>query len=452
MKLRKLALTAAVSGVLAAGGGSVSAAITGVPGDAGMAPMILNSDEGTSDSQIETYIGLYVPTNIGIDTVINQYTAPNSAPTKKRQVLPIRPEEDHPTIYWAMFDENSKLIEDGECEVSLGDKTVWTTDYSTYQFEQERQKAGLADLNDDVPNPVCGPGDFSDRFGYVVFQTVAGADGLASSFAFWGNAWILDDGTISSQTDSIAAVPFVPLADGPDSSENAPTIIGNEVVNFEAYGDGQTTIPVSVAPIIAGIRMNNAQSPTNEDVTLQAEIRGPVTGWEQSMHVFWFDQNLPNDSNPATRTARYRLWDDQQGDCTDDVKLPRELNILLYNNSTSVTDGAPTWDNLVDDSKNSDERRYISVIDAVEPPDGFYRPSRYCLADYWLESNFFDNYEGALNGYIDYKIREEGVGAGPGNVDRAAFAFNWQESLGIVSGTGVASGWSTHMTTDLGKQ
>lgn len=454
MKFNKLALVTAVSAAVGGVSGIANAQITGLPGEALLVPMVLS---GAKDgAPIETYIGLYVPETIGQDTVINRYTAPHVAPAGALPVTQNLPEGTE--IYWALFDENSKKVQDGYCPVSTGDKTVWTTDYH-YREVQLQQRRGILQAGiTDIPDPVCGPSlPISNRFGYVTFQTVPGADGWDADFAFWGNAWILDQNVIG-QPNSIASVPVMPMADGYDVSENEEPWIGNQVI---ASGTLHQDPPVAdspnqVAPIAAGIRMNNADGDEDEDVVLQAEIRGPATGSEMSLHVFWFDKNN------AARVADTDIWDDQEGTCSDTWPLPRELNLVLYNYSINNSGFPATggWGvlNSTKGRRNVDGS-VTDVIDAVQPPIvGGYVSHDYCIPTYWqdLPSQYETAYPGALNGYVQYAIQEEGLGTDVGGVtyvNEAAVAFNWQESLSTAPTVPqVGSGWSSHMTTDLGKQ
>jgi hypothetical protein len=446
MKFNKLALVAAVSAAVGGGSGIANAQVTGDPGEALLVPLVLSG--ANENSPIQTYVGLYVPETIGQDTVINRYTAPHVAPEPGyptvTQNLPADAE-----IYWVLWDENSVKVADGYCQVSTGDKTVWTTD-PNYRLQQLNQRQGISQAGvQGIPDPVCGPSvPVSHRFGYVTFQTVAGADGYDADFAFWGNAWILDGGVISSTGSSIAAVPVIPMADGYDTSSNEEPSLGNEVISS---GTLHQTPPVAqapsaVAPIAAGIRMNNADGDDDEQVVLQAEIRGPLTGNEMSLHVFWFDKNN------ADRDVAMDVWDDQEGTCSTGWKLPRELNLVLYNFQIALGAGfgnVSAWGNLVKGVPNT-VGAMTDLIDAVQPSTAGYTSGVYCLPPYWQPVG--GTYPGALNGYVQYSMQEEGVGVGA-NVNEAAVAFNWQESLaGAHQATGVASGWSTHMTTDLGKQ
>lgn len=441
MKFNKLALVTAVSAAVGGMSGIANAQITGLPGESLLVPMVLS---GSLDGvPLETYVGLYVPQKLGKDTVINRYTAPHTSPGVQK--LP-----ENPTIHWTLFDEHSVEVDNGYCEVSPGDKTVWTTDQN-YQAQQVLQRRGLIDAGvTGKPDPFCGPSLPTTRFGYVVFQTVEGGNGNNADFAFWGNAWILDNGVIGP-ANSIASVPVLPMADGYDESRYEHPHLGNEVISSDPTHDKDVDTapsPAQVAPIAAGIRMNDATPPEDMFVTLQAEIRGPVTGSEMSLHVFWFDKENEN------RVATMEIWDDQEEHVSDRVELPRELNLLLYNYSVVVNPGfnAATWANLPVTGRNRNGG-LTDVISAVKDPNGYVNGS-YNQPKYW--NAVAPTYPGALNGYVQYKLKEEGTGIGIGLVDEAAAAFNWQESLdtqkNVANGTNVESGWSSHMTTDLGKQ
>jgi len=454
MKFNKLALVTAVSAAVGGVSGIANAQITGLPGEALLVPMVLSgAGEG---SPIETYIGLYVPQTIGQDTVINRYTAPHVVPDPGTppvtQNLPEGTE-----IYWVLWDENSNKIENGYCPVSTGDKTVWTTD-KAYREMQKEQDVGIDAIGNTqgIPSAICGPSlPVSHRFSYVTFQTVPGADGWDADFAFWGNAWILDNDVIGP-ADSIASVPVMPMADGYDESTKEQPWIENQVISSGTLHQDPPVAekPSEVAPIAAGIRMNNADGDEDEQVVTQAEIRGPATGNEMSLHVFWFDK--VNDA----RYAAMDVWDDQEGTCSDEVPLPRELNLVLYNYSVSAGGLLHTaaWSNL--DKAGRNQPGYMTdVISAVQPaPIGGYHSGDYCEPDYWYEADgAAGHYPGALNGYVQYAIQEEGLGTdvnGVTYVNEASVQFNWQESLGTnpANSTGVNSGWSSHMTTDLGKQ
>lgn len=430
MNIQKLATAVAVTAAISGGAGTASAAITGVPGEASLVPMVLhNPGDGPA---IETYVGLYVPTTIGQDTIINTYTAPNAAPTPTVQQL------DVAEIHWTLFDENSVKVENGTCEVSPGDFVLWTTDENVQDVQVDQREElldqGILGLPNGVPDPVCGPRN-PKRFGYVVFQTIPGADGQAADFAFWGAASIVGFGPGNGHV----GIPVMPMADGADplpSGSGTPALF-NEVIAGGVYGDSQPSDPVKYAPILAGIRMNNANGAPTEKVRVQAPIQGPAANL-RSLHVWWFDRNQED------RVASVLIWDDHEGVCSDAIPLPRELNLWMYNHEVEVEGfpaGPPNWLNL---GNNVVMNELTSVIDAVQPPllTG-YQSRPYCTPEYWYLDNLDDLQSGeeALGGYVEYELDEIGEPAAV-NVNSAAVSFNLQEYF---------TGWASHMSTDLGK-
>jgi hypothetical protein len=396
MNMMKYGTAAAMSLALAGGSGLATAEITGVPGEAVLGPMVLTLGGA------QTYIGLYVPTTVGMDTV-TYLSAPHVLATG-----PVTQTNFIPEIHWTLFDHMSKKVENGTCEVSPGDYTLWTTDPAV-QVVQANQRRGAVVEGFDIPNPVCGPSKATNA-GYVVFQTIPGADGDDADFAFWANgAIVLPTGLVLPRT-TIGTVPMLAMADGADPlpvGSGEPTI-GNSVISGGRYLDGIPNDPLKYAPILAGIRMNNGDI-LDDVVRLQAPIQGPAAGNGISIHAFWFDRNDP------TRVASTQVWDDAEGVCSDYLPLPYELNLWAYNYP-----GNPrTVRELITGSTLT-----------------------YCLPDYWTP---FGIYPGALGGYVEYELPEinEPYPA-PGSVNSAMAAWNWQEAFGRAA-------WATHMTTDLGK-
>ena len=146
---RKLVTAAAVSLALAGATGSAIAEITGVPAEAQLGPMVLHDPAVAGN--LETYIALTVPSNIGTDTVVN-LSAPN--------VLANGPAVQNnfdPRIDWVLFDENSKKVEDGNCEVSPGDTVMWTTDVGRAGYPDRSRAAPCSNAYLDSQALVCGP-------------------------------------------------------------------------------------------------------------------------------------------------------------------------------------------------------------------------------------------------------------------------------------------------------
>jgi hypothetical protein len=435
---RKLVTAAAVSLALAGATGSAIAEITGVPAEAQLGPMVL-FDPAVAGN-IETYIALTVPTNLGTDTVVN-LSAPHVLANG-----PVAQNNFDPRIYWTLFNENSVKVEDGVCYVSPGDTVMWTTDVGL-QAIQIQQSGAMQQRVPGTPDSFCGPSGPS-RFGYVLFQTYQGADGLDADFAFWAQGAIVDASAQITNVNSIGAIPMLGMADGADplpSGSGTPSIM-NSVIQSGSYGDGQATSPAKYAPILAGIRMNNSDA-VQDLVYMSAPIQGINLGNAMSLHAFWFDRN------DANRIARTNIWDDQEGSCSYNIPMPRELNLWMYNHRIAAgalpAFTAPAWGTYAGGAFQDPTRGLTSVIDAVQPNvlTG-YASATYCLPPYWnANATTIPVYPGALGGYVAYEMDEiNSPQPVQGVVNSAAAAFNWQET--VVRAT-VA--WSSHMTIDQGK-
>ena len=117
------------------------------------------------------------------------------------------------------------------------------------------------------------------------------------------------------------------MADGNDVT--MPTVQAeNEVVN-KPGANNVPSVPDQVAPIVAGIRMNNADGFV-DPVRMEAPIQGPLAGYGRSIHFFWFDNNKDD------RMAYITGWDDQEGACTNGKPMPDEMDIVIYNQDVSV--------------------------------------------------------------------------------------------------------------------
>jgi len=440
MKSKKLLLTSSICAAIAGVSGIANAGIPAVPGEALLVPLALTSG-ATDGIGTDTYIGLRVPITLGTDTVLNTYTAPH---TTTADVVTVQTLDD-PRIYWVMFDERSVKVTDGTCDVSPGDMTLWTTDVSVRNVQQ-RQQAGILSAGiQGIPSPVCGPTNtIRPRFGYVVFQTISGADGQVADFAFTGEAMVR-----SSIYAATISVPVLPMADGQDPLPEGSGIPQwmNEVITSTGYGDGRPQVPVRYAPIVAGIRMNDADATPEEDVVTQMPIAGPAGGSGLSLHVHWFDRN------DAARVSYNDIYDDMEGQCSEPWPLPNELNLTMYNQSIApVGAGAfPTasWNNVADVANgfNTDGSK-VNVIQAVEPAFGQgIGAVPYCAPDYWLENSIGSTtYPGALVGYVEGRLPETNVPPpAPGLVNSAAVQFSAVEDV-------QGNGWSVHLASDLGKQ
>ena len=461
MKSKKLILASSICAAFAGASGIVNAGIPAVPGEALLVPLVLTAGGPTDGAGTETYVGLRVPLTIGTDTIINEYTAPHTTTfgASTTQTVAAYPPAKVPRIYWAMFNEKSVKVDDGTCDVSPGDMTLWTTDAAVKEV-QLRQRAMILDAGvQDVPDPVCGPNATTrPRFAYVVFQTVPGADGMDADFAFTGEAMAR-----SSVYGATISVPVLPMADGKDPmpvGSGTPEFL-NEVIAGGTYGDGIAFQPLKYAPIIAGIRMNDADGNVAEQVVTQMPISGPAGGSGLSLHVHWFDRN------DAARLGYNDIYDDMEGQCSETWPLPNELNLTMYNQSIQgVPAGGfpkPGWGNVAM-GFNTDGSK-INVIQSVEPAFGEgIGAAPYCIPDYWQEmpGSGRRDYPGALVGYVETRMSEINSPLPTGRVNSAAVQFSAVEDLGgrmLYTVKSVnpepmyySAGWSSHLATDLGKQ
>jgi hypothetical protein len=322
---------------------TVQAAITAVPGEAALVPLVI-TDGSYNSSYMDTYVTLRVPDQIGADTVINYFTAPN---TTKVGVTAQLKDGKQGLIHWFLMDYKSVPIQDGTCEVSAGDVVIWTTN-EDLQDEQGDQDEDFIDAGEGLLSSICGP-TARPNLAYVVFQTEEGATGQDASFAFAGNASI-DAYYLSYYTYPDISVPFVPMADGADPSAQCGTksTAGQpEWKNEVITGSGSCTDsgePFRYAPVVAGIRMNNGDAIVQE-VRTQMDIPGPnddvdYVGYSNpALHVHWFDRNDPN------RVSLGNIYDDQEGRCSDTLPLPWQLNAHLYNVSLA-------WEQDFNNTKN----------------------------------------------------------------------------------------------------
>jgi hypothetical protein len=438
MKFRQLTIASSVCLALAGGSGLANAAITGVPGEALQVVGVVTGG-GTSavplfTGLIETNIGLRVPITIGQDTVINQYTAPHTtvSGTTTTQVL------NDPRIYWTLFNENSVKVEDGYCHVSPGDVVLWTTDFVTKQVQQQQQAGILGAGIPGIPSPVCGP-SVRPRFGYVIFETISGADGMTADFAFTAEA-MAEVGVVIGAT---VGLPVFPMADGADplpAGSGYPVYQNEVITGTGTYNDGFATSPVRYSPIPAGIRLSDADANPNENVVTQMPIAGPAGGSGMSLHVLWFPNNDPN------RFSFGEIFDDAEGHCSQPTLLPRQLNAWLYNyqlvGAPTFPPNAPNWANLVPGLLNVDGW----MIDLIGAVNGGVSSIPYCSPPYWAANPFgVPPYPGAIFGYGQYSVPEYNFGLTDGVVHAAGVQFAAMENLQVP-------GWTLHMAMDGGKQ
>lgn len=434
MKFQKLVMATSVCAALSGVGGVASADVLGVPGEALLVTPVV-SDPAVAG--VETYVGLRVPRTIGSDTVINVYTAPNTTAfgTVTTQTL------DDPRIYWAVFNQDSVKVEDGTCDVSPADLVIWTTDPAVRALEAA-QRAGLIGAGIlDRPDPVCGPTN-PPRTGYVIFQTISGADGMVADFAFTGDASVTLVGAVPGVNVGVPVVPMSDAADPLPSGSGFPIAVPgvemNEVIASGTYNDQLPKSPVRYAPITGGIRFDNGNG-VGEDRITQMPIVGPLGANGMAAHVFWFNLNQPG------RASFIDLWDDMEGHCSIQLPLPRELNIWVYN-MTGAQPAAtlPSWGNVGAFAPNV-PNTITDIVSVVN--GGAYASGVYCSPTYWDAFVGVPPYPGSLAGYAENAIPEYGYATAPadGLVHTAGLQYALIQNLG----TGL---WTGHLATDIGIQ
>ena len=461
MNLKRKTLGLAVAAAMGIGALPAHATITGVVGEALLMPLMMNDDTG---ERHETYVQITVPKYIGRDLVINKYLAPHVNPTGVLVEQGAQVPAPVFAIHWVAYDQNSAVVQSGFCHASPGDSVVWTTD-GAYVNEQEDIDSDIVDITGElfvgpvgnpnaagkVPTSVCGPdtGIPSPKgdLGYVVFETWAGAKGLDADFVMSGTGWIVDDyiEDISSKDEVIIPVPVLPMADGKDTGSplEKPEVRKNEVITAKTpAGIGvKVNDPFAVAPLAAGIRMNNGDAPPNEDIVVSATVQGDWDGEQgHSMHVFWFDNNDPG------REAYTLIWDEHEGSCNFFLPLPDEVNVWMYNatkGGQGLPSDTPGWDKVENYTRSHGDLRLLSINGLLKTP-GYPNPiggdiDEYCEAPFWDQTNF---------GYAEYAIPEQNDV--DGRLSSAGVFFEAQEDNDRL--TDDEDGWVSHPMTTLGTQ
>mgnify|MGYP003572216271 FL=1 len=318
MNTKKLVLASAVTAALA-GAGSVQATIQGVPGEALLIPFVAAdfgepSNGRINDSdEIHSAVIITTPAVVGADTVLGEYTMPNTLDANELYEAPAEME-----VHWYAFDERSKEIADDTFPMTPNDVYLWSP-------RAERLR---------------------EYIGYLVFaDDVARKGDKAATFGMAGHAFLLleesceplgepDTGLCATTADQNMVLPVVPMADGidplcgadPCSEEDGNAHLGinfkNNVVSFRT-GNPTSDGVGHVSPLIAGVRM---QSPFGAELQRYVYVQGLYSPFEGNWtHVFWFSEN--DDSRFADPVA----FDDEEEDFSCEIiPLPNELNAFVY--------------------------------------------------------------------------------------------------------------------------
>jgi hypothetical protein len=440
MSFKKLALTTAVAVAMGAATLPANAMVYGIAGEALLVPAALNDPANQGTGNTNTYVVLKLPTILGSDFVMNNYSAPNiRAGVPAGQGKTIIPDPAYGwQVHWTWFDPKSKNPKNGTCEGSPNDVIVWTTDKDLLDLQRDVD-VGLEDTGD-VPKTFCGSATLPPA-GYVVFQTKRGADSLAADFAMEGTAYITDD-NIAENTVALLSVPVIPMADGedpaPSNAGTSPRLGLNEVIqpvtsNGGGKGDLTAVSPVVASPLATGIRMNDGDPGSKLATSFAGGIQGGINAPAYSMHVLWFDRN----NDQRTATSQTLIWDEHENPESLQVPIDYELNIIVYNSSVQIDKpGAfsPPWDFDLAPT----EGQYTNLIAALmaQSQNGTYGSTTFNLPFNWAFS---------VMGYAEYILQEEGnelggVGGAPGT-NASAVAFEAQEDMYN------SDAWSQHLMT-----
>lgn len=319
---KKLASSAAVTAALATGSMSAQAIIVGVPGEGFLVPFAVATTAANPDpiyGEMDTVVRIVVPASIGRDTVLD-FTAPHTSPTNPvaggaKELPEAAALEKGNYIHWTFMDSRSRHVLNGEFPVTADDVAVF-----------------------DWQDIVNANGQLSGVTGYLVFQTLAGFNGEDANFSFFADAYFTtganDPDNFNDDYWSSVNIPALPLADGADTGQTAPSLSNNIIV-------GGTSLNTQVSPLVSGIRTSIVDATaqwTVVDLELANSINQPFGAVAQdvgSLLVVWSDRNATNWASLGVD-----VFDDEEQRCSATLKLPNELN-LVWVPPASVASGAP---------------------------------------------------------------------------------------------------------------
>jgi len=295
-KFQKLALVTSISAAVGALSMPAQAVMIGEAGEALLIPWVTHDrGEPAGVGKKNTYISVFVPQNVGFDTVPANYTAPNATPTDAASLSLTADEQtlDPSLIHWYWFDTKSVHQENAPIPVTPN-QLVWI------DWEATRPGRGGED-------------------GYMVIGTESANNNTAATFAMYGEAWVeIYDETY--EYGSMVPIPVLPMIDG-DSPAGSEASVTDNVI----YSGG---IPTAVSPLYSGIRIGIADGNFGNSITAFNLSLGdrnfPAT------HVVWLDANLSSISRVANR-FQYNVYDSQENPCSGSVEITDELEIIPIN-------------------------------------------------------------------------------------------------------------------------
>jgi hypothetical protein len=272
--IKKSVLAASLAtGMMVAG--TAQSYIIGPPGEALLYPFVYY-DRAAS---IDTFMALHTTSFLGVDTVPNEYTAPNvwNAGNPNQPARPV--------IHWFWFDYKSKKQLSGTRRLTLDDKLV---------INLEQLGATTGHSMERVPG-----------YFVVVDDATTTNNPPAGSFAMMGDAALVAGGDITE-------LPVLPMVDGADGAVAVPSNTNNCV------WDSKTQAPLC-SPIVAGTRRDDGII-GNDVVVVDVEL-APLQKVLQTL-IVWQDYNPGGIPVPIDR------FDDEEIPCNDTIYLPWEVNVV----------------------------------------------------------------------------------------------------------------------------
>ena len=447
MSFKKLAATTAVAAVMGAATLPANAMVYGIAGESLLAPIALNDPANPGVGNTNTYVILKLPTILGSDFVMNNYSAPNIRAGVPAGVgKNIVPDPAYGwKVHWTWFDPKSKNPKNGTCEGSPNDVIIWTTDQSLLDIQRQVDTGAFgagAPQPGAVPKTFCGSSTLPPA-GYVVFQTARGADSLAADFAMEGTAYITDN-DIAVNTVALLSVPMIPMADGedptPSSTATSPRLGVNEVIqpvssNGGGKGDKTLVSPIVVSPLATGIRMNDGDPSTSLFQSFAGGIQGGLNGPAYSMHILWFDRNDEN----RTSNSQALIWDEHEFGESLEVPIDNELNIIVYNSMVQIDKlGAfvDPWFGVAGMAPAQGMYTDLIAALAATAANGVYGSTVFNLPFNWAFS---------VMGYAEYLLLEEGneLGGAGGTPGTNASAVTFEAQEDMFNG----DAWTQHLMT-----
>lgn len=297
---KKLAISAGVTAVLAAGSMSAHAVITAVPAPAQLVPLFYYN------AQIETQVRVIVPKSVGYDTVINILSGRDAVPpgiqpnpswsTTSPGLIPTPPGGfPQNLVHWYWLNSQSAEIVNATIPVSPDDE-VWIA----------ARALGVA------------TGVAANTTGYLLLGNETADTGGAPTFQIAADAWLSNNSTFLNGLPSSISIPVLGLADAADT-RTYPTPDNNLIQNY-------SIVPGATGPIASPIH-TGVRTSTTMPGQLYRVVDVPVfdsTTFSNTL-VAWAD------SNGAANGLSGRLYGVDGNEFQSSLgtfSFPRQLNIV----------------------------------------------------------------------------------------------------------------------------